>query len=274
MGNALERDRMIHAGIVDTIESTVLSGTMCQKLWQNMWLDPIIKIIPAGNEKIGDFKKHVSPSHLMPEDILPGAKSIISYFIPFHESIPNSNIEGENASIEWAGAYVKTNKLITIIADNIEAFMGEHGYKSGKLPATHNYNKEDLISNWSHRHIAYLAGIGTFGRNNMFITESGCCGRLGSIIIDYEFSEYEQVEEPRERCISKSGKTCDICISRCMVGAYSAGAGGNYTFDRHKCHEQCLKNGELYEKLGAADVCGKCVVGLPCSTGEPARATK
>ena len=265
MGNSLEQDKLIHDGIVDTISSAVHSGTMCQKMWRNMWLDPIIKIIPAGNEKIREFRDYVSPSHLRPEDILPGAKSIICYFIPFHESIPNSNIEGDIASIEWAGAYVKTNKLIGTIADKVEVFMAGHGLKAGKLPATHNYNKEDLISNWSHRHVAFLAGIGTFGKNNMFITKNGCCGRLGSIIIDYEFSEYEPVGEIKEKCLSKTGKVCDICINRCMVGAYSDG-----TFDRHKCHGQCLKNGKRYEALGAADVCGKCVVGLPCSLGEPA----
>jgi hypothetical protein len=47
-------------------------------------------------------------------------KSIISFFIPFHENIVKSNIKGIMASGEWAAAYIRTNDLIKTINDNIE----------------------------------------------------------------------------------------------------------------------------------------------------------
>jgi hypothetical protein len=40
-------------------------------------------------------------------------------------------------------------------------------------------------------------------------------------------------------------------------------------FDRARCYAQCLENGENFRVLGKAAVCGKCVVGLPCSFGIP-----
>ncbi len=40
-------------------------------------------------------------------------------------------------------------------------------------------------------------------------------------------------------------------------------------FDRFRCYDMCLKSGEQFEDLGLADVCGKCVVGLPCSHCDP-----
>ncbi|WP_338094171.1 hypothetical protein [Methanorbis furvi] len=38
----------------------------------------------------------------------------------------------------------------------------------------------DPHKRWSHRHFAVLAGLGTFGVNNMLITRMGCYGRVSS----------------------------------------------------------------------------------------------
>ena len=256
-------DNEIGNGILETINSAVLSCERDNDLGK-MWKEPIIEIISANNEELKKLKEIVHDKHCLPGDILSDAKSIISFFIPFHDSIPDSNIDGLMASKEWAITYVKTNELIKLIGDKIEVFMDKYGYKTGKIPATHNYNEEDLISNWSHRHIAYMCGMGTFGRNNMLITKNGCCGRLGSIVINYEFAEYKSKAKNNEMCLSKSGKVCDICRGKCMVSAYE-----DNVFNRFKCHAQCKKNSKYHEKLGIADVCGKCLVGLPCSTRAP-----
>ena len=253
----------MYKDIVETINSTINNYEQKDQV-NSLWDNPIIEIISVKNEKIELLKKYVSVKHFKPYDILPDAKSIISFFIPFQENIVNSNINGIMASEKWATAYIKTNELIKNINDNIEHLMGQKGYKVGKIHATHNFNPEELISNWSHRHIAYIAGIGTFGINNMIITKKGCCGRFGSIIINYELSEYKQKNEIKEKCLNKINGTCGICQRKCIVNAY-----GNSKFNRHKCYEQCLKNVEYYKHIGYADVCGKCLVGLPCSIKEP-----
>jgi epoxyqueuosine reductase QueG len=230
-----------------------------------IWKEPITGIIPANDEKLKKLKEAVSAEHLTADDILPDAKSIISFFIPFQEDIVKSNIKGTMASKEWAIAYIKTNDLIKTINDKIEILMGENGYKTGKIPATHNFDVKKLISNWSHRHIAYIAGLGTFGINNMLITKNGCCGRFGSIIINYELNEYKRTDEIiKEKCLHKTNGSCGICQKKCVVNAYE-----NNSYDRHKCYKQCLKNAEYHKKTGYADICGKCLVGLPCSTKEP-----
>jgi epoxyqueuosine reductase QueG len=128
----------------------------------------------------------------------------------------------------------------------------------------HPFDIKKLVSTWSHRHIAYIAGMGTFGINNMLITKNGCCGRFGSIAINYGLSEYKQVGEIKEKCLNKLYGNCGICQSNCVVKCYDKNS-----FDRLKCYEQCLKNKELHKKYGHADVCGKCLANLPCSTNEP-----
>jgi epoxyqueuosine reductase QueG len=122
--------------------------------------------------------------------------------------------------------------------------MNKNGYKTGKIPATHNFDVKKLISNWSHRHIAYIAGIGTFGINNMLITKNGCCGRFGSIITNYELKEYKQINEIKEKCLYKINGSCGICQKKCIVNAYE-----NNNYDRHKCYKQCLENAEYHKKI-------------------------
>ena len=249
--------------IIKTIKSTISDYEDSNQL-NNMWREPIIEIISAKNEKLKELKQIVSLEHFLPCDILPGAQSVIIFFIPFEENIVKSNIDGTMASKEWAAAYIKTNDLIKKINDNMEELMKNSGYETGKIPATHNFNEKTLISNWSHRHIAYIAGIGTFGINNMLITEKGCCGRFGSIIISYELKNYKETGKTREKCLNKSKGNCGVCHKRCIVNAYK-----NNRFNRNECYKQCLENTKYNKETGYADVCGKCLVGLPCSLQEP-----
>jgi len=249
--------------IINTINSAVSEYGEINAIHE-MWREPVVEIISANDERIKDLKRAVSAEHLMPHDILPDAKSIISFFIPFHEKIVKSNINGTMASKEWVMAYIKTNDLIKLINNKIEELMERNGCKTGKIPATHNFDEKTLISNWSHRHIAYIAGIGTFGVNNMLITKKGCCGRLGSIIINYGLDNYQQIGNIKEKCLHKLNGSCGICRKRCMANAYD-----NDNFNRNTCYKQCLENAEYHKEAGYADVCGKCMVGLPCSLKEP-----
>ena len=249
--------------ICDKIRSVITKFETANQL-NNYLKEPIIEIIFAKNPELDMLKKTISIDHLLPYDILPEAKSIISFFIPFQDIIIESNIEGIMASKEWSIAYIKTNELIKIINDKIEELLKQKGYKTGKIPATHNFDKDKLISNWSHRHIAYIAGIGTFGINNMLITKNGCCGRFGSIIISYEFDEYRETKIVKEKCLNKINGTCGICQKKCIINAYQ-----NNNYNRHICYEQCLKNDEYHKAKGLSSVCGKCLVGLPCSIKEP-----
>jgi epoxyqueuosine reductase QueG len=105
--------------------------------------------------------------------------------------------------------------------------------------------------------------MGTFGINNMLITRNGCCGRFGSIIINYEFENYKK-KETKEKCLHKINGSCGICRKKCEMNAYE-----NNVFNRERCYKKCLENAEYHKSLGYADVCGKCLAGLPCSTKDP-----
>ncbi len=228
------------------------------------WKEPIIGYASANDPLFHQIKGWVSEHHLLPHNILPDAASVIVFFLPFIDDIVTSNIPGRNASYEWGEVYINTNQVIATINASIVEVLTSHTYHCRMTPATHNFNPHDLISNWSHRHVGYIAGIGTFGLNNMLITENGCCGRLGSCVTNYPF---EPTPRPAsEYCLYKAAGTCQICLKRCVNQAFIDG-----TYDRFTCYEMCLENDTHLERLGLTDVCGKCVVGVPCSLQNPVK---
>ena len=79
------------------------------------WLSPIVGFASAADPLFERSKQAVSPTHALPGDLLPGAKTVIVWFVPFERSVALSNIPGSAASREWATAYVETNVLLAAI---------------------------------------------------------------------------------------------------------------------------------------------------------------
>ncbi len=226
------------------------------------WQEPLVAFASAQDAGFSMLKAAVSPSHALPEDLLKDARSVIAYFLPFVAEVNKSNIPGREASRLWAKTYIATNRLIADLNGHLEDFLAVEGYNCALIPATHNFDEEKLISDWSHRHVAHIAGLGGFGINNMLITAKGCCGRIGSLVTNLKLPPSPKAS--REYCLAKHDGSCFKCVGRCVQGALFEDS-----FDRWKCYEMCLHNDSLFPDLGVADVCGKCLVGLPCSTTDP-----
>lgn len=229
---------------------------------KSKWGEPLISYADADDKEFYILKEIVSPTHSLPTDFLPEAKTVVTYFIPFDEAIVNSNIKEKHCSKEWGIAYIETNKLILDLNTFVMNELEKIGYKSNVIPATHNFDEKKLISDWSHRHVAVIAGLGTFGINNMIITEKGCCGRVGSFVTDIIIKPTPKIKG--ENCLYKSMNICNKCVEKCVNDALQI-----EFFNRHKCYEMCLENDRYHSDLGLVDVCGKCIVNLPCSIKNP-----
>ncbi|MBN1584034.1 MAG: epoxyqueuosine reductase [Anaerolineae bacterium] len=229
---------------------------------QTAWGKPLVAFASAHDELFARLKTLIGPTHATPGELLDDAQTIIVYFLPFDRSIVHSNRPGDKASHEWAMAYIETNHLITAINRHLAHALAERCYKTVVLPPTHNFDREKLISDWSHKHVAYIAGLGRFGLHHMLITGEGCCGRLGSLVTT---APTEATPRPvEEYCLYKHNQTCQACVKRCVGAALTANG-----LDRHRCYAICLENAELHKEQGLADVCGKCVSMVPCSFENP-----
>lgn len=247
--------------IVETIE-TAVERACRQADTASAWKTPLVGFADAGDPLFGELKTAVRPSHGLPGDLLPGARTVIAYFLSFDPAIPRSNHRGALSSESWAVAYIETNRLIATINRRVNRLLEQEGFRGTRLPATHNFDEAQLMSDWSHKHVAYIAGIGSFGHHHMLITEKGCCGRLGSLVTDAVIAPTPRTG--RERCLFKFDGSCRKCETRCPVQALEADP-----FGRHACYDRLMENARLHERHGLADVCGKCAAIVPCSFTDP-----
>ncbi len=242
-----------------------------------IWQEPIVGFADAGSEYICDLKTIVHPEHQMPEEVMADAKTIICYFVPFEKWMAESNSREAMASPQWAESYELTNAMMASLNEHLIETIHKLGYEAKIAPEAAVFYRDEVISHWSFRHMAYAAGLGTFGLNNMLITDKGCSGRYNCLVTNLEL----EVNSPKkeEACLYIKNGTCGACMVKCPAGAISSDG-----FDRHKCYEQCLKNAAVYTEFGSSyagsyedgvqqdetdnygsEVCGKCIAGMPCA---------
>ena len=258
-----QENGMVQEPIVEVIEKTVEAASGQADI-ASSWKRPIVGFADAGDPLFGELKTVVRPSHGLPGDLLTGARTVIAYFLPFDPAIPRSNHRGDFASATWAVAYIETNRLIADINDRISGLLEREGFRGTRLPATHNFDEEQLMSDWSHKHVAYIAGLGNFGRHHMLITDKGCCGRLGSLVTDAVIAPTPRTGQAR--CLFKFDGSCRKCEKRCPAEALRQDP-----FRRHACYDRLLENARIHEHHGLADVCGKCAAIVPCSFTDPVK---
>ena len=231
-----------------------------EKQLQLIWRKPLVRFADACHPGFEELKQIVDPRHHLPQDFLPGATMVISWFLPFQKDLARGNLDGRLSSAQWADAYLTTNDMAAWISKELVAYIqNELGASAAVVNDAGMISNENPRSRWSQRHVAYLAGHGTFGLNNMLISDEGSVGRYFSLVAALDVQPDEQVA--MERCLWKRNGSCGLCMERCEAGALTETG-----FDRFKCLAQCLENMARYP---GADVCGKCTVELPCSYGIP-----
>jgi epoxyqueuosine reductase len=166
-------------------------------------------------------------------------------------------------------AYVETNALIGRINSYLIATLAEvlpqsrpGGIRAAAEPATHNFDPQTLVSRWAHKSVAVIAGIGSFGLHHLVITDAGCAGRLGSLVLDADLPIESRAANSgsRERCLYYADGSCLECVMRCPANALDE----DEPIDKQRCWRRCWEVADAFRDIGLAEVCGKCAVG-PCS---------
>ncbi|MFZ0611728.1 MAG: 4Fe-4S double cluster binding domain-containing protein [Desulfobacterales bacterium] len=123
-------------------------------------------------------------------------------------------------------------------------------------------------SNWSERHAAYAAGLGTFGLCDGLITPVGKAMRTGSVVARATIHPTPRsYTDQYAYCLFYSHGTCGNCIPRCPVNAISETG-----HDKQVCMRYTLQKMKKYslDTYGfAVSACGICQTGVPCMAGIP-----
>lgn len=129
-----------------------------------------------------------------------------------------------------------------------------------------------FTSNWSQRHVAYAAGLGTFSLNDGFITAKGMAMRLSSVVAGMKLTPSARpYPHYRSNCLFYAGEKCGRCIERCPGGALS-----EQGHDKLKCFDVLFRAQEAWLKgehgpgyIGRYAGCGLCQTGVPCTNRIP-----
>ncbi len=123
-------------------------------------------------------------------------------------------------------------------------------------------------SNWSERHAAYAAGLGTFGLCDGLITPVGKAIRTGSVVARLKVPPSERpYTDHHAYCLFYSQGTCGKCISRCPVNALSEAGHDKkrcLQYTEHKMNQYTRANFDI-----DTYACGLCQARVPCSDHIP-----
>jgi Pyruvate/2-oxoacid:ferredoxin oxidoreductase delta subunit len=217
--------------------------------------------------------------------------SVISVFSPFTERVRKSNtLSPDYPSREWLHGRIEGHRYVealsALIRDTIVikgaravspmldsrfAFGGmakKDGEKAAAPQSPDSFSLKDFYlygegekanippfnSNWSERHVAFVCGLGTFGRHTCLITKKGTAGRLTSIVTDLPLEpDVRDYKDRFDYCFQ-----CGMCMRRCPAGAIAEGGK-----DIGKCAAQL---GKMMKYASPRYGCGKCQTAVRCET--------
>jgi len=163
-------------------------------------------------QKLPNKFKEWIPSEFWPQNIYLEAKTVIVIGIPVQLPIVETA-----PSIYYHELYKTVNSLLDSKAYELSEFLNQKGFASIYLPRDGygdiNILLKKPLAFFSHRHAAYLAGMGSFGQNNMILTpEYGPRVRFTSIFTSADI-ESDKITG-KDLCTK-----CRLCIEECPVTA-------------------------------------------------------
>lgn len=225
---------------------------------------PLVGVSSALDEIYRTFKNHdvVGENYMLPSEWMGGAQSVISIFNPFTQHIKDSNAGGDMPSREWLHGRIQGHEYIVAAAQALAEHLRLQGAQAMVPVADERfkvYPEPKIYSNWSERHAAYIAGLGTFSLNRAIITKKGIAGRFCSVITDVELAA-----DTREYAgLYDNCSLCGACRRACPADAINKNG---------KAHVPCYKFLEqVNEQYLSYYGCGKCQCGMPCESAVPPR---
>ena len=199
----------------------------------------------------------VGPQHLSPTEWLEGARSVISYFLPFTERIRSANRSEGWPATEWLYGRYEGAAFNDVVCSFLVDTVRQAGGRALAPALDGRFAVANFRSNWSERHVAFIAGLGTFSLNRSLITDLGAAGRFASVVTDLALEPtprpYTEVDEYCTKC--------GACIRRCPPLAIDKNGKDNAVCF-HYLQETQLRYKPRYG-------CGKCQTAVACEARRP-----
>ena len=250
---------------------------------EKAWAEPLVSFSNGADPLYQFYKKDIGEFYLLPleffnytfpkENIASDELTVISWILPQTELTKSEHRKQTKFPTErWARSRIFGEEVNDELRKYVVHSLNEAGYPAvapmlSPIWITRSSEKYVISSNWSERHAAYAAGLGTFGLCDGLITSKGKAMRCGSVIAKINILPSERsYNDHHAYCLFYSKGTCSKCITRCPAGAISK-AG----HDKIKCSKyldmtrQDVKTHYHFKSYG----CGLCQTNVPCESGIP-----
>ncbi|MFC1628480.1 hypothetical protein ACFL3H_05150 [Gemmatimonadota bacterium] len=215
---------------------------------------PIIGVAAGNDQLFQIFKEVVGPAHLTPAEMWsksaaprcssrgttdngrprpePGTWSdladlseqlkVLSIVFPYTEPILEDGCRSTRRTPLAGLALHYAHRFHAEVNEQLVRYIIGQGYRVMVPQLSHHYSvllrcgNPPFIATWSERHVAFAAGLGTFGLAEHLITEQGCNVRLASIISDIPLTiTPRKSDDPYGNCLHYTQGGCAQCVARC-----------------------------------------------------------
>ena len=259
---------------------------------EQIWTDVIAGFAAGDDPLFAFFKKDIgdffwSPAeafrHAYPDSKLTDA-DVTSLSLGFRVDQITRDLQKKQKiapNYRWLYARNSWEPIIEEISNGVLSRLKEEAGITGVVVDTapgfgwQKSEKYGFASNWSHRHAAYVAGLGTFGLCDGLITPIGKALRWCSIILDRKFpADKRPYDDIHEWCLYYHNGSCRACIEACPAHAIS-----EQGHDKSKCNNYIAEFKESYRHSKPINAdgpfgCGLCQGNVPCQNGIPAPCLK
>ncbi len=159
--------------------------------------------------------------------------------------------------------YRTVNAFLDRLALECGIWLSQRGYKYLPIAASQSvpaHLGRPFSGRYSHKKVARLAGLGTIGKNALFLHKTyGARVRLVTVFTDCAF------KTPVCDVFSDMCKNCGKCVKICPARAISGkdwAPGAEGFFDPARCSAH-MKT--AYQNIGRGAVCGLCIRACPAN---------
>ena len=138
-------------------------------------------------------------------------------------------------------------------------FLEKSGYSYVTVAASQSINNDgwNYSGRYSHKKVACLSGLGTIGKNSLFVHKKyGPAVRLGTLFTNCPYEGGGEAVSMSDIC-----GDCRICVESCPAGAISGipltiGNDRSDMFLPDRCSEFMKRE---FKNIGRGSVCGICI---------------
>jgi epoxyqueuosine reductase len=253
---------------------------------EKAWAKPHVAVASGDDPLFALFKEMIGPFYWTPEEafalafptnLSPASElRVISYVLP---QTPTTRADQRNEKLlpaeRWARSRFYGEQFNCDLRLHLAATLTEKGFPAvapERLP-TFNIQQSErygIVSNWSERHAAFVAGLGTFGLSDGLITRRGKAVRFGSVVCRMELPVTPRPygDDHHAWCLWFAKGTCGACAPRCPADAITTANGHDKEACRRYIREVTAPYATATYGTGATP-CGLCQVRIPCEAQIP-----